>query len=343
MSYNYAPPSAVIAVSVLFPVIGSVAVASRFFTRSQGKSSISIDDWLVVPALIVEWIIAALLIWGAATNSLGVPLPTPNIPGPNAYLFANSDQQIRMSKIQYHVDWLGTIALGLLKASLLLLYRKIFCTTRSVFSILTTTMLVVVVAWTITFTLGLILRCGTDPQAVWGLHIYAAKLCPHSAKLREGYANSDFIIDVLIWFMPIPKVLYKLMAESTQGLSSSTGLVPSHDTASEDCHSVCLSYRNTCHCGVGSAYDFQLHGPWCLGTVHQPRGDLRHRSDVLDHHRSWHRTDRDLFAYPPIFLCQTVPERHSQRNQECCLVALPAFVCKRRFCPWPDQWLSCRI
>ena len=50
-------PSGVIAISAILPAIGIVAVALRFYTRYQQKTSLAIDDWLTLPALVCEILI----------------------------------------------------------------------------------------------------------------------------------------------------------------------------------------------------------------------------------------------------------------------------------------------
>ncbi len=57
---SYATPSAVILIGVLFPVLGSVAVSLRFYTRHSQKAEIGIDDWLILPALVKNPLLNAL-------------------------------------------------------------------------------------------------------------------------------------------------------------------------------------------------------------------------------------------------------------------------------------------
>ena len=42
----------VLAVGVVFIVLGIVAVAARFFVRRKKKNELGIDDWLCLPALV---------------------------------------------------------------------------------------------------------------------------------------------------------------------------------------------------------------------------------------------------------------------------------------------------
>lgn len=209
MARTYATPAAVLTVAVLFPVLGTVFVALRFVASKGSKAGLSIDDWLVVPALILQWAMGGLLIWGASTKSLGDLLPMPDVPGPNGYLFSDSDQQVRLLQIQYHVDWIGVFAFGLMKLSILFFYHKIFCPAsakRSVFAKVVKTMIGLVTVWMITFGIGAIFLCGTSPTYAWAPVAVIAQKCSAQLPFLEGYAISDFIMDCLIWALPIPKV-----------------------------------------------------------------------------------------------------------------------------------------
>lgn len=45
-------PSFVLASGIIFPVLGIIVVALRFYTRSTQKVSYQLDDWLILPALV---------------------------------------------------------------------------------------------------------------------------------------------------------------------------------------------------------------------------------------------------------------------------------------------------
>ncbi|TVY18137.1 hypothetical protein LARI1_G004490 [Lachnellula arida] len=128
MARTYATPAAVILISVLFPILGLIAVFLRFYTRIKANGRLWVDDWLTIPALMLEFVLAGLLIWGAATKSLGDVFPQPDIPGPDGFLFSESPRQIRTQHIQYFFDLIGVFEFGLLKLSILFFYRKVFCT-----------------------------------------------------------------------------------------------------------------------------------------------------------------------------------------------------------------------
>lgn len=52
MSHTYANPAAIITISILFPILGTLTVILHFYTRRKTKSVLWIDDWLTLPALV---------------------------------------------------------------------------------------------------------------------------------------------------------------------------------------------------------------------------------------------------------------------------------------------------
>ena len=52
MARTYATPAAVIVISILFPILGLIAVSLRFYTRTTAKIRLWVDDWLTIPALV---------------------------------------------------------------------------------------------------------------------------------------------------------------------------------------------------------------------------------------------------------------------------------------------------
>lgn len=53
MADTYATPTAVMVISILFPILGICAVALRFYTRIKANTVVIwLDDWLSIPALV---------------------------------------------------------------------------------------------------------------------------------------------------------------------------------------------------------------------------------------------------------------------------------------------------
>ncbi|KAI9372946.1 hypothetical protein BJX61DRAFT_533580 [Aspergillus egyptiacus] len=209
MARTYSNPAAIITICILFPVLGTFTVVLRFFARKRAKKDLWVDDWLCLPALFLELVLAALLIWGATTSSLGGQLPPPTVPGPNGYLFSTSDEQIRLQQIQYFADLAAILAFGFTKLSVLFFYRSIFCSrrvTKTPFHTVTLFMIALVIVWTVVFGFGAIFLCGGNPSYAWAPVAVVAEKCKLQLPLLEGYAISDFIMDVLIWALPLPRI-----------------------------------------------------------------------------------------------------------------------------------------
>lgn len=52
INVSYITPGAMIAVAVVFPVLGILSVGLRVYVRRVQKARILADDWLLLPALV---------------------------------------------------------------------------------------------------------------------------------------------------------------------------------------------------------------------------------------------------------------------------------------------------
>ena len=99
------------------------------------------------------------------------------------------------------------LSLCCVKLSFVMFYRRIFCTgQRTLFSIATVTVSVLIVLWTIIFFFLFVFYCGTNTWAEWTNVIDLEEYCPHGTDYQMGLAISDFIIDLIVIAMPIPLV-----------------------------------------------------------------------------------------------------------------------------------------
>ena len=98
-------------------------------------------------------------------------------------------------------------ALGLVKLSFLLFYRRIFCVDKKgVTGIVTMTMIVITVAWTISYFFAHLFACKTDFSAWWGSVISLTTRCVKTYDLLYSLAITDFVFDAIIILIPIPLV-----------------------------------------------------------------------------------------------------------------------------------------
>lgn len=102
---------------------------------------------------------------------------------------------------------LQVLALGCVKLSFLFFYRRVFTTgTSTWFSKTTTSLIIVVLGWTIAFFFALLFACKGNWSAWWGSVLDLSTKCVQTLKLELALVTSDFVTDVLIMVLPIPMV-----------------------------------------------------------------------------------------------------------------------------------------
>ena len=57
---SYINGGSVIAIGVLFPILGTAVVAARFYIRRSRKLQLGLDDWLCLPALVCSLLLENL-------------------------------------------------------------------------------------------------------------------------------------------------------------------------------------------------------------------------------------------------------------------------------------------
>jgi len=195
----------VAAAGVVLPAVEIVVVAWRFKVRYSTRSSIGIDDWLILAALLFSIGMGIALIYGVAKEVLGYPTPTPPDLGPMTELIYASDEQ-RLTELLDWITWILMIpANGLIKLSAICMYRRIFVVHGGgVFSVITIALGVICFMWTIAFEFATIFGCGTNVDYAWSPLVYIAS-CNTNMRL-DGLMISDLITDIFVWVLPIPMV-----------------------------------------------------------------------------------------------------------------------------------------
>jgi hypothetical protein len=98
---------------------------------------------------------------------------------------------------------MSPLALGFIKLSILFFYRRIF--RGKYFDVLSWTLIVLVILWTLGFLLVQIFDCKGHFQTNWGLLADLEK-CINTFRQLLAYSISDVIIDLFIFALPIPLV-----------------------------------------------------------------------------------------------------------------------------------------
>ncbi|CAD6579535.1 MAG: hypothetical protein ASARMPREDX12_009284 [Alectoria sarmentosa] len=202
-----------IALGTVFPSLGIIVVALRFRARQLQKSNLGMDDWLMIPALILSIGMGASIIVGVKGKALGYPTASPVVEGASNLGESTLTTQSLAAKI------LAPLALGFVKCSIVSFYRRIFCPgigIRDPFDLATRIMLVVLMLWSVAFCLAFGFTCGLDFIENWTPVIVAGIKCPNHEPLLNTYVVSDAVLDLGLLIMPVPLILEMQMLMRTR-------------------------------------------------------------------------------------------------------------------------------
>ncbi|KAL9106899.1 MAG: hypothetical protein Q9227_008147 [Pyrenula ochraceoflavens] len=221
---TYVNPQSVMAIGILFPLLGAIAVGLRFWFRKRLHLGLQIDDWLCIPALvsghilgyatftrspdnsnafqILLWAEGGLQVAGAKTHTFG--WHSPSFASPIEFLTDDSPPIRMLGKLQTAFDLIHVIALGLLKLSVCFFYRRIFRGPK--FNIASWIAIVTVILWIIAFFVAIAAACGTHIEANWASLGTLKTQCVDTFRLLLVYAVTDVIVDLAILLIPIPLV-----------------------------------------------------------------------------------------------------------------------------------------
>ncbi|KHO00464.1 uncharacterized protein MAM_01242 [Metarhizium album ARSEF 1941] len=213
------------ALSGTFLVLAAGSVVLRFVARSRQKARVWMDDHTMALAWVGFVGLTALSFFGQSA------------PTPRSEVMLNSDLGRRLTVTTAHVGiakgFLGyemprdrasveAVALtqartliafavltattfGLTKLSALFFYRRIFCVgpRGDAFDFVTAVFVFLVSAWTVTFIVVPLNLCGPLRSIEWDIR--HASRCDHYAYFK-GISVSDFILDVAVLVLPLPKI-----------------------------------------------------------------------------------------------------------------------------------------
>lgn len=117
--------------------------------------------------------------------------------------------RLKLTQAQLQIAWdvLSNASLACIKLSALYFYRRIFCVggLRQWFDIASLITVALVVLWLFVFSFLAGFQCGLHFSALWdGTY---TEYCTISFPFLYGLAVSDFLLDIWIIVLPIPRVL----------------------------------------------------------------------------------------------------------------------------------------
>ncbi|KAI1868448.1 uncharacterized protein JN550_006364 [Neoarthrinium moseri] len=211
-------PSHVIAAGIGLSILDIAFVSLRFAARKKQRQPLKADDWLLVPATLLNIGIGIAMVYGVSRHSLAYPFEVPAEADGNGLLVAT--EQISLEgKIQWAYTLMLPLALGFTKASFVCFYRRIFAVNRSSkTNIFLVGMIVFIIIWMAAFFFAFLFQCRLNFWALWTSPIAILEHCVSDTPINFALTITDVVTDVIILITPIPLV-WRLKLTSVRKLA----------------------------------------------------------------------------------------------------------------------------
>ncbi|KAI2768966.1 hypothetical protein F4815DRAFT_450808 [Daldinia loculata] len=196
-------PTTLLALSIVFSIIPTIAVALRFQAIRRARSRLFWDDWTILVSVLSCITMGILIIIGVVAGNLGQHLKFTD--GKPIY----DSEYVIFQKVQYGVDFAQLLALGPTKVSVLFLYRRIFGDDGRRFNIISMSLILIVIAWTIAFFFTNAFQY-TPVYSMWAsTPAEAHPTFKQSTKMFLAQSYADVALDTIIISLPVP-LIWKL-------------------------------------------------------------------------------------------------------------------------------------
>lgn len=120
----------------------------------------------------------------------------------------STDLEHLAEKYKYAFHITEKVAFGLIKLSILFLWKRMFGRVRS-FAILCWIMIGIIASWSIAFFFATVFRCGTYWALNWAPSTSFPTQCTDTLAIITVFSATDVITDLIILFMPVP-IIWRL-------------------------------------------------------------------------------------------------------------------------------------
>ncbi|KAL2037574.1 hypothetical protein N7G274_009687 [Stereocaulon virgatum] len=202
MGYTFAPVNdrdGLIAMCVIFSITSTTAVVLRFYSRKFKGLRFQADDWLIAASLIFVLGLNAMFLAGCVQRVI-----TGHSPVVNDWPISTQTEHMAQ-KYKYGFQTTEKIAFGLIKLSILFLWRRIFGHVRA-FNIASWIMIGIIAAWSTAFFFATVFQCGTAWTLNWAPIGLFLTQCSNTLNMLTVFTATDIITDLLIIAMPIPMI-----------------------------------------------------------------------------------------------------------------------------------------
>ncbi|KAI0109792.1 hypothetical protein F4814DRAFT_461044 [Daldinia grandis] len=181
---------------ITFSIIAIISVMLRFKARRIKDQKLESDDWTIFVALILGIAVTIDILIMTQRGGLGSHQQYDD----DGYLL-DPESMVIFRKTTYALEVLTWPAVGLTKIGVLLMYKRIFTTSK--FRRMAWVLVGVIIAWTITFTFALMFAC-TPIASQWNLQLEFT--CANQGALLTAALATDVTTDFTILFLPVYKV-----------------------------------------------------------------------------------------------------------------------------------------
>ena len=175
--------------SVVFPVLAATAVGFRLHARRIKGVRLGVDDYTVLAALAATIALCVLILYGSVAASIGQDLTTITPPQYESY-----------QRLLYFIVIVAFLSYGLVKVSVLLLYKRIFDIQQ--FRLRANVLLGIVVAWTLAAIFTQIFSAW--PIAQWWT--FGGHYNMNYGAFLLAFAAMDMVLDLIILSLPLPLI-----------------------------------------------------------------------------------------------------------------------------------------
>ncbi|PSN68087.1 hypothetical protein BS50DRAFT_665666 [Corynespora cassiicola Philippines] len=196
MKHNYSKEMMII-LALIFLSLPFLFVALRIWAKIV-THRIALDDYLTLAALVISTTCCSLQLVTAIYGHLGQHQPLddesePIMDDPGLIIFQST---------KFVLNTISVVGLGLVKASILVLYKKIFDVRK--FRIAVHVVLAFVVGWTVSFFFSHLFTC--YPITVF-IEPYYGNNCVKTVPMFLAVLFTDVLADIIILVLPIPMVM----------------------------------------------------------------------------------------------------------------------------------------
>ncbi|KAI1801822.1 hypothetical protein F4811DRAFT_573640 [Daldinia bambusicola] len=194
-------PGLIFMAAFFCPMIITV-VFCRFYGRRLVRTYFGIDDWLALTALLFVLTLNGIFIGGTVHSAITGHSPIEdNWP-------VTTELEHTAQKYKYAFQTTEKLTFGLIKLSILFLWKRIFGPTRY-FVVFCWIMIGIISAWSLSFFFATVFQCGTQWTWNWApIGIFLTQ-CTNTLNMLTVFTATDLLTDFIIMLMPAP-IIWKL-------------------------------------------------------------------------------------------------------------------------------------